>query len=87
MRIKTVTWLTATLTLGTALGWAAAAVSYQKTGVVKEVATDTFVLDLGREQWRFYVDANTGGRTALKAGEKVTVTYRQVAVKIEPKGK
>jgi hypothetical protein len=87
MRFKTAAWLSAAVTLGTALGWAAAAASYQKTGIVKEVASDTFVLDLGREQWRFYLDANTGGRAALKAGDKVTVTYRQVAVKIEPKGK
>jgi hypothetical protein len=87
MRIKTVAWLSAAVTLGTALGWAAAAASYQKTGTVKEVATDTFVLDLGKEQWRFYTDANTGGKEALKAGDKVTVTYKQVAVKIEAKKK
>lgn len=87
MRIKTAAWLSAAVTLGTALGWAAAAASYQKTGIVKEVATDTFVLDLGREQWRFYIDAGTGGRGAIRAGDKVTVTYKQVAVKIEPRKK
>jgi len=85
MGIRTLAVLSASLLLGTVLGWSAAAASYQKTGIVKAVATDTFVLDLGKEQWRFYVDENTGGRSAIKAGDRVTVTYRQVAVKIEPR--
>lgn len=85
MRMKTITVLSATAVLGAALGWAAAAASYQKTGTVKEVAADSFTLDLGKEQWRFYTDGSTAGKDALKAGDKVTVTYRQVATKIESK--
>ena len=70
------------------VGWrAAAAASYQKTGVVKEVAADSFTLNLGKEEWRFYVDGGTAGKEALKAGDKVTVTYKQVATKIEGKKK
>ncbi len=85
MRMKSLAILSATAILGAALGWAAAAASYQKTGTVKEVAADNFTLDLGKEQWRFYTDAGTAGKDALKAGDKVTVTYRQVATKIESK--
>lgn len=85
MRMKTITVLSATAILGAALGWAAAAASYQKTGTVKEVAADSFTLDLGKEQWRFYTDGSTAGKDALKAGDKVTVTYKQVATKIESK--
>jgi hypothetical protein len=85
MRIKPLAVLAATAILGAALGWAAAAASYQKTGVVKEVAADSFTLDLGKEEWRFYTDGGTAGKETLKAGDKVTVTYKQVATKIEAK--
>jgi ABC-type sugar transport system substrate-binding protein len=86
MRMKSFATLAAMTVLGAALGWAAAAASYQKTGVVKEVAADSFTLDLGKEEWRFYTDGGTAGKEALKAGDKVTVTYKQVATKIESKG-
>ena len=85
MRMKSLAVLSATAILGAALGWAAAA-SYQKTGTVKEVAADSFTLDLGKEEWRFYTDGGTAGKEALKAGDKVTVTYKQIATKIEGKG-
>jgi hypothetical protein len=86
MRMKSFATFAAIGVLGAALGWAAAASTYQKTGVVKEVAADSFTLDLGKEEWRFYTDGGTGGKDALKAGDKVTVTYKQVATKIESKG-
>ncbi|MFN7956729.1 MAG: hypothetical protein U0P46_00135 [Holophagaceae bacterium] len=85
MRMKSIAAFAATAVLGAALGWAAAASSYQKTGVVKEVSADSFTLDLGKEEWRFYTDGSTAGKDALKAGDKVTVTYKQVATKIESK--
>ena len=87
MRMKSLAVLLATAILGAALGWAAAAASYQKTGTVKEVAGDSFTLDLGKDgEWRFYTDGGTAGKDALKAGDKVTVTYKQVATKVERKG-
>ncbi|MDP1831584.1 MAG: hypothetical protein Q8K67_05965 [Geothrix sp.] len=86
MRMKSFAALAAMAVLGAALGWAAAAASYQKTGIVKEVAADSFTLDLGKEEWRFYTDGGTAGKDALKAGDKVTVTYKQVATKVESKG-
>lgn len=86
MRMKSLAILAATAVLGAALGWAAAAASYQKTGTVKEVSADSFTLDLGKEEWRFYTDGSTAGKDAIKAGDKVLVTYKQVATKIESKG-
>lgn len=86
MRMKSIAAFAATAILGAALGWAAAAASYQKTGVVKEVSADSFTLDLGKEEWRFYTDGGTSGKEAVKAGDKVTVTYKQVATKVEAKG-
>jgi len=85
MRIRTTTLVLAGLLAGAVLGFAAAAATYQKTGVVKEVAADSFTLDLGKEEWRFYTDGTTQGKEAIKAGQKLTVTYKQVATKIEAK--
>jgi len=86
MRLKSFATFAAVAALGAALGWAAAAASCQKTGVVKEVSADSFTLDLGKEEWRFYTDGGTAGKDAIKAGDKVTVSYRQVATKVESKG-
>ena len=86
MRMKSIAGLLTVAAIGAALGWAAAAASYQKTGTVKEVASDSFTLDLGKEAWRFYTDGSTQGKDAIKAGDKVTVTYKQVATKVESKG-
>ncbi len=85
MRHRSLPFLLGALALGGVLGYAAASATYQKTGVVKEVSGDTFTLDLGKEEWRFYTDASTQGKEAVKAGDKVTVIYKQVATKIESK--
>lgn len=85
MRIRTTALVIAGVLAGAVLGFAAAAATYQKTGVVKEVAADSFTLDLGKEEWRFYTEGSTPGKDAIKAGAKVTVTYKQVATKIEAK--
>jgi hypothetical protein len=86
MRIRNLTFVLAALALGGILGYAAAAKTYEKTGVVKSVDADSFELDFGKETWRFYTDAATTGKDAVKAGQKVTVSYKQVATKIEAKG-
>ena len=85
MRIQTTALVVAGLLAGAVLGFAAAAATYQKTGVVKQVSADSFTLDLGKEEWRFYTDGATQGKDAVKVGQKLTVTYKQVATKIEPK--
>ena len=85
MRTRTLALVSVGLLAGAVLGFAAAAASYQKTGVVKEVAADSFTLNLGKEEWRFYTDGATQGKDAIKVGQKLTVTYKQVATKIESK--
>ncbi len=85
MKTKTIALILGATLAGTAIGWAAAAATYQKTGVVKEAGADTFTLDLGKEEWRFYTDNSTVGKDGVKAGQKVTVTYKQLATKIEVK--
>ncbi len=85
MHIRTTSLVLASLLAGAVLGFAAAAATYQKTGVVKEVSAESFTLDLGKEQWRFYTDAATQGKEVVKAGQKLTVTYKQMATKIEAK--
>lgn len=86
MRLRSVTLVLSALALGGILGYAAAAKTYDKTGVVKTVDGDSFELDFGKETWRFYTDAATVGKNAVKVGQKLTVTYKQVATKIEDKG-
>ena len=86
MRIRNLTLVFSALALGGILGYAAAAKTYDKTGVVKTVEGDSFELDFGKETWRFYTDAGTVGKDAVKVGQKLTVSYKQVATKIEAKG-
>jgi len=86
MRIRTLSLTLSALLVGGILGFAAAAKAYEKTGTVKTVEADGFELDLGKEVWRFYIENSTAGKDALKVGQKVTVTYKQVATKIESKG-
>jgi hypothetical protein len=86
MRIRNLSVVLAALAIGGIIGYAAAAKTYDKTGVVKSVDADSFELDFGKETWRFYTDATTTGKDAVKAGQKVTVSYKQVATKIEAKG-
>jgi cytochrome c556 len=87
MKLKSIAILSLAVLLGGLAGYAAAGATYQKTGVVKEVGKDTFTLDLGKDgEWRFYTDANTKGGEAVKAGQKLTVVYKQVATTIEAKG-
>lgn len=86
MRVRTLSLTLSALLVGGIIGYAAAAKAYEKTGTVKTVEADGFELDLGKEVWRFYTDGGTAGKDALKAGQKVTVTYKQVATKVEAKG-
>jgi hypothetical protein len=86
MKLKSLAILSLAVLLGGIAGYAAAGATYQKTGVVKEVGKDTFTLDLGKDgEWRFYTDGGTKGADAVKAGQKVTVTYKQIATNIEAK--
>jgi len=66
----------------TITAYAAAAKTYQFTGVVKTVQGDTFTVQKSpTETWEFSKDAATKG--TLRVGDKVTVHYRMVATDIE----
>jgi hypothetical protein len=68
----------------TITAYAAAAKSYQFTGVVKTVEAGTFTVQKSAsETWEFSTDASTKGTP--KVGDKVTVQYRMIATNIESK--
>ena len=56
--------------------------AYQYTGTVKDVGTTQLSIDKGGDVWDFVVNGDTKGAD-VKSGEKVTVTYRMLATKIE----
>jgi hypothetical protein len=68
----------------TLTAYAAAAKTYQFTGVVKSVDGATFTVQKSAsETWEFSTDASTKGTP--KVGDKVTVQYRMIATSIESK--
>ncbi|HVO30684.1 MAG TPA: hypothetical protein VMV18_08105 [bacterium] len=63
--------------------------TYQKTAPVVAVSDDMITLDTGKDgKWEIAKNADTKleGGDAVKVGDKVTVTYRMTAAKIEVKG-
>ena len=56
--------------------------SYQVTGIVKDVSTDTITVMKGKEKFEIARGADT---TAVKAGDKVTVHYKMTATSVEVK--
>ncbi len=84
MRKMTVAFAVALAAVLTLTAYAAAAKSYQFTGIVKSVEGTTFsVQKSATETWEFSTDASTKG--APKVGDKVTVRYRMVATSIDSK--
>jgi type 1 fimbria pilin len=70
-----------------ASAFAAASKTYQVTGPILEVTDTTITVEKGKEKWTVERDATTqvtGGE--LKVGNKVTISYRMVAVTAEVKG-
>ena len=79
---KITAMLVVLVALLTITAYAAAAKSYQFTGVVKTVQGDTFTVQKSpSETWEFSKDAATKG--TVKVGDKVTVHYRMIATDIE----
>jgi len=79
---KTIAMLVALVALLTITAYAAAAKTYQFTGVVKTVQGDTFTVQKSAaETWEFSKDTATKG--TVKVGDRVTVHYRMVATDIE----
>jgi hypothetical protein len=71
--------------LGTAVTAIAAVKTYQYTGVVTEANAKEIKVDKCGDVWEFAVDGDTKGTLDAKKGDKVTVTYRMFATKIEKK--
>lgn len=77
--------LAATLTFGSP-AFAGASKTYQATGPVLEINDSMIAVQKGKERWEMARDASTNGDSAVKVGDKVTVTYTMTATKIEGKG-
>ena len=72
------------LSIGFGAGLAAAAKTYQFTGVVKSNDAGTLVVEKSaKETWTFSTDKDTKGTP--KVGDKVTVNYKMIATDIEVK--
>ncbi|MFT3770450.1 MAG: hypothetical protein QM820_33905 [Minicystis sp.] len=77
--------LVAGVLLGGAVTAYAAAKTYQYTGSVVSADAKQINVDKGGDVWEFTVDGDTKGALDTKKGDKVTVTYRMFATKIEKK--
>ncbi|HVY61561.1 MAG TPA: hypothetical protein VHF22_07900 [Planctomycetota bacterium] len=77
--------LAAGLVLGGAVSAFAIAKTYQWTGEVTEASKKQIDVQKGDETWEFAIDSDTKGDLDAKKGDKVTVTYRMYATKIEKK--
>ena len=58
--------------------------TYQVTGPVVSVTSDSIVVTKGKDNWTIAKDAATKG-PAVKPGDKVTIMYRMTATSIEVK--
>jgi hypothetical protein len=64
---------------------AAAPRTYQVTGPVLELTSDTIVVQKGKERWEIARDAGTKVTGDLKVGSKVTIEYRMTAAAVDVK--
>jgi len=65
---------------------AAAPKTYQVTGPVLELTSDTITVKKGSERWEIARDASTKVTGDLKVGATVTIQYRMSAASIDVKG-
>lgn len=56
--------------------------TYQVTGPVLEVTSDTIVVQKGKERWEIARDSNTKVTGELKVGANVTIQYRMTAASV-----
>jgi hypothetical protein len=69
--------------LALAAGGYASAKSYQFTGVVKAVDSNSLTVEKSaKETWQFELTKDTKGATP-KVGDRVTISYRMAASQIE----
>ena len=71
------------LLIAAATTYAAAVNTYQVTGPVLEVTSDTITVKKGNEKWQIARDASTKAPADIKVGTKVTVFYKMTATSIE----
>lgn len=64
---------------------AAAPKTYQVTGPVLELNSDTIVVKKGSERWEVARDASTKVTGDLKVGATVTIQYRMTAAAVDVK--
>jgi RNase P/RNase MRP subunit p29 len=57
----------------------AAVNTYQVTGPVVEVTSDTIVVMKGKDKWELARDANTKVTGTIEKGKTVTIHYRMIA--------
>jgi len=73
--------------LAVAAGGYASAKSYQFTGVVKAVDSNSLTVEKSaKETWQFELTKDTKGDTP-KIGDRVTIAYRMTATEIEASNK
>lgn len=65
---------------------AAAPKTYQVTGPVLELTSDTITVKKGSEKWEIARDAATKVAGDLKVGSTVTIQYRMSAASVDVKG-
>ena len=65
--------------------FAAAVKTYQVTGPVLELTSDTIVVQKGEARWEIARDGATKVTGDLKVGAKVTIDYRMTATAVEVK--
>jgi len=82
--IKRVSGLLAGAMLIAASASAADMKTYQVTGPVVSVTSDSIVVTKGKDNWTIAKDAETKG-PEVKPGDKVTIHYRMTATDIELK--
>jgi hypothetical protein len=59
--------------------------TYQVTGPVTDVGSDSITVQKGKENWQIARSGSTKGGTDVKKGDKVTVYYTMTATEIEAK--
>ena len=65
---------------------AAAPKTYQVTGPVLELTSDTITVKKGSEKWEIARDSSTKVTGDLKVGATVTIQYRMSAASVDVKG-
>lgn len=83
--MKRVLIIAGAIILFSSLVFAAGPKTYQVTGPVLEMTSDTITVQKGKEKWEIAKDAATKMTGEPKVGSKVTIEYTMKAATIEVK--